>query len=371
MSFDEDGPPPLDDFDDDGPPPLDDLAEDAAAAKPSGSTNSSLLDLEKKIEDPFRPRRPDEEISTPAHDALIAKLKPKPKPAPKKEEPKDPTTLFAVGDTVEVGGLQGAPQHNGKLGVVQRFDAEKGRFVLKIAGMKKPLAVKPGNLTMSKPLAKGFLDSAAAAKEPKGKKGKKGKKDDDDDVIEIVTPKFKEAEQDSKWKLDEVQQALGAATEKQSEWMNGDFMSRFQKNPRLMKGFTDPRCQKAMAEMQEDPEAASKKYKDDKQVSEFLREFMGLMGDHFSNLADDADRKAKDEAEKKAKEEQAAQAQAQAAAMGPMSDPKVQAIMSDPEFQPILQMCGQPGYFTRFMNDPRYGPKLQYLLDKNVFQMHT
>ena len=105
MSFDEDGPPPLDDFDDDGPPPLDDLAEDAAAAKPSGSTNSSLLDLEKKIEDPFRPRRPDEEISTPAHDALIAKLKPKPKPAPKKEEPKDPSTLFAVGDTVEVGDV--------------------------------------------------------------------------------------------------------------------------------------------------------------------------------------------------------------------------------------------------------------------------
>ena len=53
---------------------------------------------------------------------------------------------FKVGDTVEVGGLQGAPQHNGKQGVVQRFDAEKGRFVLKVAGLKKPLAVKPENL---------------------------------------------------------------------------------------------------------------------------------------------------------------------------------------------------------------------------------
>lgn len=53
---------------------------------------------------------------------------------------------FKIGDTVEVGGLQGAPQHNGKQGVVQRFDAEKGQFVLKVAGLKKPLAVKPENL---------------------------------------------------------------------------------------------------------------------------------------------------------------------------------------------------------------------------------
>lgn len=348
-------------FADDGPPPLD----DAVAAAPKPSTNSSLLDLEEKIEDPYKARRPDEEASTPAHDALIAKLKPKPKPKPKAEEPKDPATLFAVGDTVEINGLQGAPQHNGKQGIVQRFDPDKGRFVLKIAGTKKPLAVKPGNLTMSKPLAKGFLDSAAATKAPTGKKKAKGKQTDDDDIIEIVTPKFKEAEQESKWKLDEVQQALGAATEKQSEWMNPDFMSRFQKNPRLMHGFTDPRCQKAMAEMQEDPEAATKKYANDKQVTEFLREFMGLMGDHFSNLADDADAKAAQEAEQKAKEEQAAEV------ANPMNDPKVKEIMSDPEFQPILQMCGQPGYFTKFMHDPRYAPKLQYLLDKNVFQMHT
>ena len=119
--------------------------------------------------------------------------------------------MFGVGDTVEVGGLQGAPQHNGKQGVVQRFDAEKGRYVLKIAGMKKPLAVKPGNLTMSKPLEKGFLDSAAAKKSSTGKKKGKGKKADDDDIIEIVTPKFKEAQEESQWKLDEVQQALGAS----------------------------------------------------------------------------------------------------------------------------------------------------------------
>ena len=36
-------------------------------------------------------------------------------------------------------------------------------------------------------------------------------------------------------------------------------------------------------------EQAAQKYQGDKRVSEFLREFMGLMGDHFGNLADEAD----------------------------------------------------------------------------------
>ncbi len=43
-------------------------------------------------------------------------------------------------------------------------------------------------------------------------------------------------------------------------------------------------------------EQAAQKYQGDKQVSEFLREFMGLMGDHFGNLADEADAKERKEA---------------------------------------------------------------------------
>ena len=45
-------------------------------------------------------------------------------------------------------------------------------------------------------------------------------------------------------------------------------------------------------------EQAAQKYQGDKQVSEFLREFMGLMGDHFGNLADEADAKERKEAKK-------------------------------------------------------------------------
>lgn len=48
----------------------------------------------------------------------------------------DPAPLFAVGDTVEIGGLQGAPQHNGTQGVERRFDEKKGRYVMEVVGMK-------------------------------------------------------------------------------------------------------------------------------------------------------------------------------------------------------------------------------------------
>ena len=65
-----------------------------------------------------------------------------------KVQDQDQAQLFAVGDTVEIGGLQGAPQHNGTKGVVRRFDKEKARYVVEVAGMKKPLAVKAKSLTL-------------------------------------------------------------------------------------------------------------------------------------------------------------------------------------------------------------------------------
>eukprot|EP01047_Picozoa_sp_COSAG01_P088690 COSAG01_NODE_20991_length_923_cov_1.990291_2_plen_79_part_01 len=40
----------------------------------------------------------------------------------------------------------GAPQHNGKAGIVEGFDAAKGRHVVRVIGQAKPLRIKPANL---------------------------------------------------------------------------------------------------------------------------------------------------------------------------------------------------------------------------------
>ena len=156
----EDGPPPLDDFDEDGPPPLDEFEE--AERKPKQS-DGSLLGLEEKIDSPWAAPKP--ESSSAAHDALITKLqaKPKEKKEKKQKEQEAPAASFVVGDTVEIHGLTGAAQHNGKTGVVQGFDEAKGRYAVALTtGGKKPLAIKPANLAKHKPPQEEESDGAVA-----------------------------------------------------------------------------------------------------------------------------------------------------------------------------------------------------------------
>ena len=60
----------------------------------------------------------------------------------------DSKPKFTPGDTVEISGLQGAKQWNGKAGMVVSYDEERGRYAVQMPGQRQPLAVKPGNLSM-------------------------------------------------------------------------------------------------------------------------------------------------------------------------------------------------------------------------------
>ena len=60
-------------------------------------------------------------------------------------------SLFGAGDCVMLHGLMRAPQLNGKTGVVQEFDAAKGRFVCKVEGVEKVVAAKPANIVRCSP----------------------------------------------------------------------------------------------------------------------------------------------------------------------------------------------------------------------------
>ena len=63
-------------------------------------------------------------------------------------EPRLPPQQLPSGSTVEVHGLTGAPQHNGKLGTVQGYDAAKGRYSVLVEGEAKALRVKGANLRL-------------------------------------------------------------------------------------------------------------------------------------------------------------------------------------------------------------------------------
>ena len=75
-----------------------------------------------------------------------------------------------------------------------------------------------------------------------------------------------------------------------NKWMTPELMKKIAATPVLRKGFGDPRCQAAMAEMQTDPQGAMRKYGDQPEMKAFLMAFMKLMGEHFTKLAEEEDK---------------------------------------------------------------------------------
>ena len=60
--------------------------------------------------------------------------------------------LLAKGDSVEVDGLVGAPQHNGQTGVVVKWNPSKQRYIVQMQAAEgvdapKPIALKPANVS--------------------------------------------------------------------------------------------------------------------------------------------------------------------------------------------------------------------------------
>jgi ankyrin repeat protein len=78
-----------------------------------------------------------------AIDAAVASVaageEPQPEPAPAPPE-------LAAGTAVVIVGLVGAPQHNGKGGIVEGFDAAKGRHMVRVIGEAITMNLKPANL---------------------------------------------------------------------------------------------------------------------------------------------------------------------------------------------------------------------------------
>jgi hypothetical protein len=71
-------------------------------------------------------------------------------------------------------------------------------------------------------------------------------------------------------------------------------MEKVMKEPRLLLGMQNPRYMQALNEMGKNPQAVMDKYKNDAGLQDFLRTFMGVMGEHFTQLG-------KQEEEEKAK----------------------------------------------------------------------
>jgi len=132
------------------------------------------------------------------------------------------------------------------------------------------------------------------------------------------------------------------------QWLNQELLMKIAQNPNLMRCFMDPRFSTVIQELQTNPQECLKKYGNNPEFSNFIKDFSALMGDHFNNLA-----------------------------KNPMqgnpnySTPEVQEIVNDSKIKPILERLQKEGKIdmNEIMRDPYVATKFKILIDKKILNI--
>ena len=132
------------------------------------------------------------------------------------------------------------------------------------------------------------------------------------------------------------------------QWLNQELLMKIAQNPNLMRCFMDPRFSTVIQELQTNPQECLKKYGNNPEFSNFIKDFSALIGDHFNNLA-----------------------------KNPMqgnpnySTPEVQEIVNDPKIKPILERLQKEGKIdmNEIMRDPYVASKFKILIDKKILNI--
>merc|ERR1712070_709170 len=137
---------------------------------------------------------------------------------------------------------------------------------------------------------KGFLLGGKAKKSTHDPRSEKAKATTED-IPFITGAADPEAARRESLKLPEVQRMVQENTRKLKEdqsWVTPQLMQALAARPDLSKAMSEPKIQEAMQLMQSDPEAAKQKFKDDPDVTKFMKDFTGLMATHFDVLSKEA-----------------------------------------------------------------------------------
>ena len=132
------------------------------------------------------------------------------------------------------------------------------------------------------------------------------------------------------------------------QWLNQELLMKIAQNPNLMRCFMDPRFSTVIQELQTNPKECLKKYGNNPEFSNFIKEFSALMGDHFNKLA-------KNPIEGNPN----------------YSTPEVQEIVNDPKIKPILERLQREGKIdmNEIMRDPYVSAKFKILIDKKILNI--
>ena len=132
------------------------------------------------------------------------------------------------------------------------------------------------------------------------------------------------------------------------QWLNQELLMKIAQNPNLMRCFMDPRFSSVIQELQTNPQECLKKYGNNPEFSNFIKDFSALMGDHFNNLAKNPIQGNPN-----------------------YSTPEVQEIVNDPKIKPILERLQKEGKIdmNEIMRDPYVASKFKVLIDKKILNI--
>ena len=132
------------------------------------------------------------------------------------------------------------------------------------------------------------------------------------------------------------------------QWLNQELLMKIAQNPNLMRCFMDPRFSTVIQELQINPQECLKKYGNNPEFSNFIKDFSALMGDHFNNLAKNPIQGNPN-----------------------YSTPEVQEIVNDPKIKPILERLQKEGKIdmNEIMRDPYVASKFKILIDKKILNI--
>lgn len=132
------------------------------------------------------------------------------------------------------------------------------------------------------------------------------------------------------------------------QWLNQELLMKIAQNPNLMRCFMDPRFSTVIQELQTNPQECLKKYGNNPEFSNFIKEFSALMGDHFNKLAKNP-----------------------MAGNPNYSSPEVQEIVNDPKIKPILERLQKEGRIdmNEIQRDPYVASRFKILIDKKILNI--
>ena len=132
------------------------------------------------------------------------------------------------------------------------------------------------------------------------------------------------------------------------QWLNQELLMKIAQNPNLMRCFMDPRFSTVIQELQTNPQECLKKYGNNPEFSNFIKDFSALMGDHFNNLAKNPIQGNPN-----------------------YSTPEVQEIVNDQKIKPILERLQKEGKIdmNEIMRDPYVAAKFKILIDKKILNI--